>query len=99
MGDAKDFISALLVANPKKRLTAKEALKHSWSCSVSVPTRKEKTQDKNTKVLKEKMKNKSKSVASTTNSINVEDAEVTGEITDLDEVVVNQKDSLKKKKK
>merc|ERR1711983_718190 len=43
-------------------------------------------------------KNKSMSVASTTNSINVEDAEVTGEITDLDEVVVNQKDSLKKKK-
>ena len=29
-GDCKDLISKLLVANPKKRLTGKEALSHSW---------------------------------------------------------------------
>jgi len=28
--DAKDFINALLVSNPKKRLTAKKALNHTW---------------------------------------------------------------------
>ncbi|KAK9693324.1 Calcium/calmodulin-dependent protein kinase type I, partial [Basidiobolus ranarum] len=35
---AKDFIQHLLVVDPEKRLTAKQALEHPWLCDLSVAT-------------------------------------------------------------
>lgn len=99
--DAKDFISALLVANPKKRLTAKDALKHSWLRTV-VPV-KEKNVTSNQVTLDSVNKNSHSDSADANNTKvlkdetkNVEDIECVEETTNLDEVVY-QEDTLKNK--
>jgi len=44
--DAKDFIRKLLVVDPKKRMTGKEALKHTWLAGHAPNTVLQKLHDK-----------------------------------------------------